>query len=72
MISPKANKQTQPQIVARPERSSNERPMLLHTAPSQDAVRARAYELYEHRGGEHGQDEHDWLRAEQEMLKPKR
>ena len=72
MINPKANKQTQPQIVARPERSSDEGPMLLHTAPSQDAVRARAYKLYENRGCEHGQDERDWLLAEHEMLKLKR
>lgn len=37
--------------------------------PSQDRIRARAYELYESRGRENGQDERDWFRAEQEILK---
>jgi hypothetical protein len=32
-----------------------------------DAVRQRAYELYEERGGEHGLHENDWYRAEQEV-----
>jgi hypothetical protein len=30
-------------------------------------IRARAYDLYESRGREPGQDEQDWLRAEQEI-----
>jgi hypothetical protein len=34
----------------------------------QVTVRERAYELYLSRGGEHGQDEDDWFRAEQEIL----
>jgi hypothetical protein len=36
---------------------------------SQDLIRTRAYELYESRGREPGQDEQDWLRAEQEIRK---
>ncbi|HWK31143.1 MAG TPA: DUF2934 domain-containing protein [Terriglobales bacterium] len=32
-----------------------------------DAVRQRAYELYEERGGQHGLHEDDWYRAEQEI-----
>ena len=43
-----------------------------HTAPSQDIIRERAYELYESRGRESGQDEQDWLRAEREILKRER
>jgi hypothetical protein len=35
---------------------------------SQDKIRERAYELYESRGREPGQEEQDWLRAEQEIL----
>ncbi len=30
-------------------------------------ISARAFELYEARGGEHGLDLDDWLRAEQEI-----
>jgi hypothetical protein len=33
----------------------------------EDRIRVRAYELYEQRGGEHGHDVHDWLRAEEEI-----
>ncbi|MDT7042783.1 DUF2934 domain-containing protein [Candidatus Nitronereus thalassa] len=29
----------------------------------------RAYELYTHRGGHHGQDQADWLEAERQVLK---
>ena len=32
-----------------------------------ERIAARAYEIYETRGGEHGQDLDDWLRAEQEI-----
>ena len=32
-----------------------------------DRIRARAYELYESRGREHGKHEQDWLTAEQEI-----
>ena len=30
-------------------------------------IARRAYELFLHRGGEHGEDVHDWLRAEHEL-----
>jgi hypothetical protein len=30
-------------------------------------IRARAYELYEHRGGEAGHELDDWLQAETEL-----
>jgi len=33
-----------------------------------DAIRRRAYELYEQRGGKHGTPEEDWFRAETELL----
>jgi hypothetical protein len=33
----------------------------------ENAIRARAYELYEERGGEPGHDVEDWLRAEEEI-----
>jgi hypothetical protein len=72
MISFKANKQTEPKTVARPKSSPGEGPVLSRTVLSQDAIRSRAYELYENRGCGHGQDERDWLRAEQEIRKLKR
>ncbi len=33
----------------------------------EDAIRRRAYELYEQSGGEHGHDVDDWLQAEEEI-----
>lgn len=35
----------------------------------QDAIRTRAYELYQQRGAKHGNDLQDWLRAEVEVRK---
>lgn len=37
------------------------------TAPTHDEIARRAYELYVERGGEHGGDVDDWLRAEREL-----
>ena len=38
------------------------------TVDIQHAIRARAYELYQQRGGSDGHDHEDWLRAETEVL----
>jgi hypothetical protein len=35
--------------------------------PDHDAIARRAHELFVERGGEHGHDEEDWLRAEAEL-----
>jgi hypothetical protein len=40
--------------------------------PNSDEVARRAYELYEHRGGEHGRDWDDWFQAEQEVRERER
>jgi hypothetical protein len=45
--------------------------MMPNTAPRQDMIRERAYELYESRGREPGQAEQDWFRAERELFKQK-
>jgi len=67
MIDTKANKQPQSKIVVGPKSSPGKAAMMPDTVPSQDRIRGRAYELYESRGREPGQDEQDWLRAEQEL-----
>ena len=33
-----------------------------------DEIAARAYEIFQARGGEHGSDLEDWLQAEREVL----
>ena len=40
------------------------------TPPSADAIAVRAHELFLERGGEHGRDVEDWLRAERELAAP--
>ena len=35
--------------------------------PSDEEIRARAYEMYLERGGNHGLDFDDWVRAEREL-----
>ncbi len=67
MIDSKVNKRPQPKIVVSPKSSPGNVAMMPGPVPSQDMIRARAYELYENRGREPGQDKEDWLRAEQEI-----
>ena len=73
MISPKTAKQPQPMIAAVPKNVTSNvatmPSMMPDPIPPQERIRERAYELYESRGREHGHDEQDWLRAEQEILK---
>ena len=40
--------------------------------PSEDDIRRRAYEMYLERGGSHGGDFDDWVRAENELRGRKR
>jgi hypothetical protein len=43
-----------------------------HSEALQEEIRQRAHELYEERGREPGYAEQDWLRAEAEVLTPRR
>jgi hypothetical protein len=72
MIDSKARKQPKPKIAVAPKSSPGNVATMPDTVPSQDRIRERAHELYEDRGREPGQDEQDWFRAEQEILKRKR
>ena len=41
----------------------------IHAHPNlEEEIRRRAFELYEERGREHGQDIEDWVRAEAEVI----
>ncbi len=55
---------------AKPTIISRSEPKELRTLPTdlQDQIRARAYELWEQRGRQHGNPEDDWLRAEREVM----
>src|SRR5438445_8686992 len=41
--------------------------MIGHREPSGEEIARRAHELYLQRGGEHGKDVEDWVRAEKEL-----
>ena len=75
MFDPKALKQSKPNVAVTPKDSSVKLAMMPYTAPPQDSrqemIRERAYQLYESRGREPGQEEQDWFRAEREFLKQK-
>jgi hypothetical protein len=72
MFDPKASKQSKPNVAVAPKNSPAKLAMVPNTVPPQDRIRERAYELYESRGREPGQDEQDWLRAERELLQQER
>jgi hypothetical protein len=56
-------------ILDNPKTTTATRTTIPNSVPFHDQVRERAYQLYEIRGREAGQDEQDWFRAEQEILK---
>jgi len=69
MTAPKAHALPTPMVVG--PKTATHKVAMPDTVPSQDRIRERAYELYESRGREPGQEEQDWLRAEQEILRRK-
>ena len=52
-------------------KSTHNETQMFEPANNQE-VRARAYELFEQRGREHGHDLDDWLQAEAEIGRPAR
>jgi hypothetical protein len=43
-----------------------------NSTPSHADIATRAYDLFVQRGGEHGSDRDDWLRAERELMNSQR
>jgi Protein of unknown function (DUF2934) len=68
MIHPKAQKQPKPKIVVGPKGSPGNVATMPIAVSLQDRIRERAYELYESRDREPGQDVQDWLHAEREII----
>jgi len=63
-------------IAADPDVSRLEPSRQAHTtdiadSPTEEEIRARAYDLYLQRGGGHGAHEDDWYRAERELKSKK-
>ena len=72
MVDPKVSTQPTSKIVVNPKGTPKGVSTMPDAVASQDMIRTRAYELYEIRGREPGQDEQDWLRAEQQILRQER
>jgi hypothetical protein len=68
MIDTQVQKQPQPKTVVGPNSSTGRVATMQATVPSEAKIRERAYELYENRSREPGQDEQDWFSAEQEII----
>jgi hypothetical protein len=68
MASSKVHKQSKAHKVVVSKSSPAKAVAESHAGASQELVRARAYEIYESRGNENGQDKQDWFHAEQEIL----
>lgn len=48
-------------------KTAKEVAMIARREPSVEKIARRAHELYFQRGGEHGRDVEDWVRAEKEL-----
>jgi hypothetical protein len=48
--------------------AKGDRDMTTINCPTEEQVRARAYQIYLEHGGQHGRDRDDWLQAEYELL----
>ncbi|MGD0468075.1 MAG: DUF2934 domain-containing protein [Terriglobales bacterium] len=69
MFKTKALKQSKPNVAVKPNNSPAKLAIMPNTVLTEDKISERAYELYESRGREPGQDRQDWFGAEQEILK---
>lgn len=69
MFDPKSLKHTKANVVVPPKNAPAKLAAMPEAVLPQERIRERAYELYEIRGRQAGQDEQDWLCAEQELLK---
>ena len=72
MISVKVQRPSQPTTAAGLKSSAGNVVTMLNSSSSQEKIRDRAYQLYESRGREAGQETQDWLRAEEEVLRRRR
>ena len=72
MFDPNVTQNPKPQIPASAKSTSPKVTAISDPVPSQDQIRERAYQLYKSRGGQDGQDQQDWLSAEQQILKQRR
>jgi len=68
MATPKAEKTTKPRKAHAKKKTTAEvaEPIVIH--PTHDEIAALAQKYWAERGYAHGHAEHDWLRAERELM----
>ena len=71
LIKKQKEKSRSPEITLEVTKNGSEGSIRMGSPPATDVnalIRHRAYELYERRGGHHGQDIEDWVAAERQIL----
>jgi hypothetical protein len=70
MAAPKAEKTTKPRKAPAKKKTAVEatEPIVIHPTPTHDQIAALAQKYWAERGFSDGQAEHDWLRAEHDLL----
>jgi hypothetical protein len=63
-----SNQQAPPAGISTGARGSQKTASISDSAPTEEQIAARAYELFIARGGEPGHSEEDWYQAERELL----
>jgi hypothetical protein len=70
-MAKKAGRSTPAKLNSGPDRPENISEMVVvreaTSEPSDEEIRARAYQMYLERGANHGLDLDDWVRAEREL-----
>lgn len=68
MATTKAEKTTKPRKAPAKKKTTAEAAEPIIIRPTHDQIAALAHKFWAERGYTHGNAEHDWLRAEQELL----
>jgi Protein of unknown function (DUF2934) len=69
MAAPKAEKTTKPRKAPAKKKTAADAPEPIFIRPSHDQIAALAQKYWAERGYADGHAEHDWLRAEQDLMK---
>jgi hypothetical protein len=67
LIISKVQRETNPGNALASTAPARKNPMMTGMGAAQDTIRARAYQIFESRGYEHGHDVQDWLSAEHQI-----
>ena len=72
MLASREPTAAKPKAPALPKKTVADVTQISDRAGLENKIRERAYQIYDARGCEAGQDQQDWLQAEREIVKPRR